>query len=503
MTERNESTLRIDRLLAAVQEVDRNRRTLIGDDVIHVDGPLGTWKIRCEKNGRGNFGLTVCAPPPIKTRFFSLDRLHALLKDHTDASLAPHHLDPKPGAHSAAPSSGLASNVPRLASLRNSHGAHPDAVDRGTRGEVEVDDTTRATRASQRRASQDALKEYAAHIIQFAWQVHRVRRAREARAEKQATYDLVRAQCVALQQELTAVDATYDAASVACTQHATVMCAIEHPPKLHLKGVVDHPVPKSALDLLLEETMLVREEVGQIARDAVEKYVDAPQSHEWTCARAIVKMERFPLITAVLPGVGDDDVDSLRSYRCRDKTVYFVNTGKRLSPQHLAAIREQFAPSWVAQLPSIVRSRTMSVYDFFLGRDRTQYIGSVVVSRFLSRSKGIVSPVLSIESIVAADPSASDPAQESKKHGTMMFVFCKQLLFADLKNVTYGYIVAQCLDVGFWTDLLDRMSLVARSVAFQLNYLYATYHYEQDAVVRGRRFSKDEDVPSPTKKRNV
>ena len=88
-------------ILAIVNDLSVNPRVLTGTNILRVQGPGGEWRIRMEKNSRGNWTFNVYSSD--RRRFYSLQGVKRALNTLPDDALAtaPHEIIPSPEVHNA------------------------------------------------------------------------------------------------------------------------------------------------------------------------------------------------------------------------------------------------------------------------------------------------------------------------------------------------------------------------------------------------------------------
>jgi hypothetical protein len=265
---------------------------------------------------------------------------------------------------------------------------------------------------------------------------------------------------------------------------------------LHTTDAIDSQL----LHLLYHETELTRERVKDAAEGVLE--TDPPTTkHPFICSKAVLKLKHFPVILGHLP-LPEGLRKVVLENEVGEYATYYVQCTDTISEEHARLLSENFKPKnkWRDHMVRMMRERKeerqLFAYDFFTDPALQFCAGSVVVTKLLTRaSKGGVvtfAPALSIESIVARTKSSGT--------GNFLFAFCKALLWTDATDVEDGFLFAQCLAIPFWNTLLD-VSNLGRCLAFQMESLYADYEYEEACTVRGSKFNKFDDVPSPLKKK--
>ena len=131
-------------------------------------------------------------------------------------------------------------------------------------------------------------------------------------------------------------------------------------------------------------------------------------------------------------------------------------------------------------------------FDFFKDRALTQYLCSILVSKYLVRVRGLVYPAVHIESMASSSRGCGN--------GTLMMNLCKTLLFSDGLNITMGILFAQCLKVDFWEYRLHADPR-AQAMILQLQSVLPQYSLESNCVMKMMEvFNEDETAPSPDKK---
>jgi hypothetical protein len=201
---------------------------------------------------------------------------------------------------------------------------------------------------------------------------------------------------------------------------------------------------------------------------------------ERLCAKGIVMDKHFPLVLGTLPLP-----TGVRRVTLLGKTL-FAKGETRMTPAHYAALRKEFKEKWANHVTRMLEARPVIAYDMYSDETLTQYTGSMVISKFLTRHHRILTPAISIESIVVG----------TKKRGSGSFLFdmAKQLLFTDTQ-MNEGVIFAQCLPLEFWNHLLD-VSNIGRTLIFQLSLIYSSYEMEEDCIMRAKIFFRYDDASS-------
>jgi hypothetical protein len=260
--------------------------------------------------------------------------------------------------------------------------------------------------------------------------------------------------------------------------------------RMHMDGIdapefVKHPVP--FVSTLTEETGVTRETLVESATAILERH--APDTFEVPFAKAVLRTTHAPLLVGCLP-----------LPRPSEESVVILDDGSRLifshtpeiSPRHMACLATEFREPFPSHLQEIVRQRPVHVYDLFAKRaDASSYLGSVCLERFLVRSRGRIMPAVSVESIVTKEAA--------RGHGTRIFEFVRQVLFFNcVSAIESGIVFAQCLEQPFWNSLLD-VTADARCLVFQMQFLYASYDFEEACIARSRVVYRDETTHSPCK----
>ena len=212
----------------------------------------------------------------------------------------------------------------------------------------------------------------------------------------------------------------------------------------------------------------------------------ASDSLEYAAAKSIGKC-RYPLVVGLLP-----QPRRAMTLGLGGRKVKIVPT-QTMSKMHTRAAQLNFGGNWHQSIRTILQHPGVMGYDVF-DQKTDDYLGSIVLTKVLTRLAGELAPAISIDSIVSVS--------KGKGTGNIMFEFARRLLFTDASNITHGYLFAQCLPVTFWDFTLDPGNF-GRTFAFQMAYLYAHYHLESNCVPRFYRFGRYEDgVLSPAKKVN-
>jgi hypothetical protein len=331
----------------------------------------------------------------------------------------------------------------------------------------------------------------AALFVQTRWRLLRALRAqtaqKEAREQRLALQakiaELLARKQVLLAEEdtragqtgasLHALAASCNALAVFTEMHPGLQLCVSAPP-LHTKS-------RPLVELIVEETALTRDALRTHATAFLAAHPDEPDAYVW---KSVLKNMHFPLLAAVacLPG-------GLRAVTT--DVTYFVDTPPTISLVHKALLEKKFSGEWPRHVQNMIESRPVKAYDLYLDKYKTTYAGTLVVAKFLVRVMGVLYPCISIESICTV--------RDSQGYGTFLFALAKQLLWVDT-DAKEGYIFAQCLGTAFWNDLLD-VSVVARCLVAQMNYVYKDYHVEEECTMRASKFHVDQEADDSPKKK--
>jgi hypothetical protein len=253
-----------------------------------------------------------------------------------------------------------------------------------------------------------------------------------------------------------------------------------HLTSLHLPF---HRVIEQWSDLVEEEWNLTRDALVKNAQSLIQCV--SQNTLEWECSKAMLKEPHFPMMLGATPLYPGRWIIPAK----KNGNVYVHGTTNP-SKQHKALLLREFKTPWLKHVVAMPTHRPLTMsYDMFADPSMTRYLGSVVVSKMLANIKKRVCPVLSIESIVTLE--------SNQGAGTLLFDFCKRLLFVD-GTFDCGILFAQCLSsVPFW-NVMDVTS-TARALIFQMQFLYSTYEFEEDCVPRSKYIECDDDAPSPHK----
>lgn len=198
-------------------------------------------------------------------------------------------------------------------------------------------------------------------------------------------------------------------------------------------------------------------------------------------ALAVLNIDCLPLLVAECP--------VKQGHLLHASTQLHYEGSKVICAEHDALLCDVFSVTWRDYMAAVVRSRTAIVYDITEECDnRSVYVGSVIVSKFIADMKGARVPILHIDSIVLL-------AQlRRKNYGSKVKRFLRDLLFSDCgpDGGNVGYIFAQCVKnaAGFW-DWMD-IGNVGRTLTFQMCLMYTDYAYETNCSIRHVRLERDE-----------
>ena len=254
--------------------------------------------------------------------------------------------------------------------------------------------------------------------------------------------------------------------------------------------LASRPSSGRLVDIVTQWTDFSRASVRATAEGIVTKS-PAIESHEYRCARAVLKLSHYPLIVGLLPlpPAGRHVRVSMST------TAVYVRVENRLSPAHAKVLGARFRGNgWRAHVQHMLQMRPVVAIDLYGDRAGRDHLGSAVVSKYLARSHGRVYPIVCIESMASVVDGSGT--------GTMLFALARALLFTDASDVPHGGIVAQCISsVPFWDDLLDATA-DAQALMKQLHMLYPSFEYEEFCTMRHKIYSNaiaTQDTPSPVK----
>ena len=214
---------------------------------------------------------------------------------------------------------------------------------------------------------------------------------------------------------------------------------------------------------------------------------------EYPYARAVVRTPHFPLLLGRLPLSAVDELHAV-PVDGGARTLYIRRTAAP-SAAHEALLTAEFREKWMHHVRMVAGVRNVGVYDVFEDAAETRFVGGLVVERFLAKTRGRLYPALSIESIAVVSKERGD--------GTRLVDVARRLLFFRTPPLaSSGFLFAQCLDSDFWAGerggLLDH-SATALCLVFQMQTLFASYHFEEDCTCRARLVHVDDEGTSPRK----
>lgn len=399
-------------LVARVRTLTDSRETKIGNDIVRCVGPGGTWSLRSGLGPRGS--LQYCFRPPSNSKYDTCYSLNGLIK-HLEGFFR--EIEPTYGAHDLA--------------------AEPDSLD-----PIELLDmlstpsTPEAVVAPMQQLSQEALR--AAAIIAARFRSYTLRKMLRNKRVLEMSLDTVTAALPSVFQG--------------------VVAAVQHEIKTQ---------PTRPLDTISEPMLLFKDvatshhEISQSAllEEASRLMSFAPSSVQYAYGKGILKMGTIPVIVFDLPLP-----NRTRFVTLLTKRVKIVHTNE-LSLRHQALLLEKFHRDWHAHIQTAQKVRVFGIYDFF---STGTYIGSLIVSKFAVKQGSMMYPVVHVESIASVGNGGDG-------RGSVMLEFCKQLIFTDVADVTYGIIVAQCVkSSSFWKYVVTE-SNEARAIVVQLSMLHDTY----------------------------
>ena len=418
-------------LCREVQSHVLRRIPLTGDAIPQITGPGGVWRLRMSES-RGT--MATCITAPSKERFWSFKAMvHHLQFTMSDVDLSMFDTD--------------------------------EVLDHG--GEMDGEESEGLEDKDQARQKLAAL--LIQRVVRMHASLQNQRRLKELRESIAKLEKSSRAQRMAQTH--------------VCDQETRLRAA--HEDLLVAKvtdGLWTVDEPTSLLSLLTHETHLTRTTLCVHATNAMRHHPET--SLEYVCAKGVTREKHHPIVLGVLPLP-----KGMRRVSLLGET-FFVKAETYVTPKHHATLLKEFKDKWAKHVQKILRNRPMVAYDLFKDAGRTTYLGSIVVSKFLTRHHRILTPVVSIESIVSV--------KKKKGHGTFMFDLVKQLLYTDA-HVHEGIVFAQCLPIPFWNHLLD-VSTMARTLVFQMSLLYSSYKMEEDCIMRAKHFFQYDDASSDDEK---
>lgn len=318
--------------------------------------------------------------------------------------------------------------------------------------------------------SQD-LSISAATLIQCAYRGHLIVRSYRRSRDLEREFDRMLGD---LQEKITRANVERDARIVKLSATDTCIRMIPKWTTLSSENV-------SIGSTMLRKTNYTRDVVNRIAFDRLQTHSE--ESIEFSYAKAVVRTYHYPLILGVLPLP-----TKCVQIRLADGPLFAMPTDG-LSDVHRKTLNSAFRKQWTIHLAHFTSQVHVQTFDVFSDRRKNHYDGSVVLSKFLYVSKGKVLPLVCIDSIVTSE--------RRKSQGTRIVQFCRALVFEHGQRK--GMIVAQCLPIPFWEDILDP-SPIARAVFTQLNaFLPEFYELEEDCTARANVIEVDDDKPSPKK----
>ena len=445
-------------LLARVRELRTDPVELVGDNVLKFYGPSGVWRIRCVcRNGR--FSTMVYTPE--RQRLYALDKI----KEHLACRLSPNTTTP----------------------------AVPDVVDYSEEDSGDARENAGQESAAARNDAPRTLLEMRAVLtIQSrvrAWRVHRstvqiqdlvAERARLT-AALENTYSLLSKNKESI-QHLTSRRESQWTCTLRTVEVETAFLA-DHPSIVFAVVPTSFTTVPGPLRVMpAQETGLTRAAVIELANEYVHGHPVG--SMPSVLGKAVVREpHHFPLLLGPLSPPPDG--------LYRHGTCY-ARVSRAVSGAHGGLLSRKFGKAWRAHIQSMLTIRpNMAIIDVTADRNEKKYLGSVVVAKMLARAHGVLSPALSIESIVAV--------VENDGTGGKIMEMCRDLLWADtLPTVRRGFMYAQCLNVGFWVSTLE-LTNAARALALQTHIAYPSYYLDKDCHVRGGIVERYPDTPSPTK----
>lgn len=443
-------------VLRVARDVRNAQETVTGEHAVMVDGPGGVWKVKMYKNGRGYLHLNV-TPPGIQSLLYSIDSIERTLVEHFGIPGSQFGIELGPNPMEV-------DNVP--------------GVVEGAEDHIHEDNVRRILENRCARRIQSVIRARYIHVIQTL--------------ERDIRFNLFR-----LQDDLNRVVSVRQVqiTAFAKASHAETLYAEQNPKiniitrmPLYINNIPSSGTPvNNLLGLMCSPTGL--------ERDAVIAYADTLMAHNgkntnpYKCAKAIKYETHYPLIIGALP-LPPIGVFSWKMYITDNKT--YVRCSNTLHDNHAGLLIATFGPKWVDHVREVVNLPRIRVFDYYKDSNMTDYIGSIILSKQLLRSRGNVFPALHIESFNTVNKGIGS--------GTLIMNFCKSLLLSDCTSITRGIIFAQCLKIDFWDYRMNETNY-AKALVIQMEMLFNEYSFEKLCTMRMCFVENDDDtLPSPAKK---
>jgi len=223
------------------------------------------------------------------------------------------------------------------------------------------------------------------------------------------------------------------------------------------------------------------------ARNVVEAGRPSPRE---VCAKAMLTYDpaAWPVLVGHLPLPQGGEARRVRGRLCvttsagvepLEYEAFLRPTGGELSAEHRALLERKFNASFTIKLAAHLASGRMRLHAYDLYDDAMHFLGGIVLSKLCGEMHGQPVPVVNIQSIVTV--------REDRGSGNVFFDVCRQLLFADVAGCAFGYLLAQCVKVKFWTHRLDE-TRVARALVYQLLLRYKEYQIYRQCTMRSQIF---------------
>lgn len=454
-------------LLARVEELRRHPVELVGENVERFHAPNGTWRIRCVLR-EGRFSTMVYKPD--RTRLYAMSKLLEHLAPMLPAPAPPPAAEPlSDSSESDVPGHGVEGGSKQEEGGVARHGAARPLLD--VRAVLTIQSRVRSWRVHRSVARIRALR------TEHAVLTTTLEQARQRLRDNEDDIALATSR---LGQQWSCTLSTVDVETRFVLEHPSVVFAVL--PR-SFETPTTAPTTGGIRVLPGEETGLTRAAVVEVAQEYVHTYPVGSISS--VVGKAVTKEpHHFPLLLGPLPPPRDG------LYR---RPSCYVRVSHEVLPSHGRLLSRKFGKSWRTHVQAMLTQRPHTVVlDVAADRNENQYLGSVVVAKMLVRANGLLSPAISIESIVAS--------VENDGTGGKLMSLCHDVLWADVPTtVRRGYVYAQCLDVGFWVTTLE-LTNAARALALQAHMVYPSYHLDESCHVRGGVVDRYPDVPSPEKK---
>ena len=256
----------------------------------------------------------------------------------------------------------------------------------------------------------------------------------------------------------------------------TLRCADAMFPKLEYEVTPGIACEVEAVEELLLVTYgITRDMILNMSRDLVQQNTSKKNALN-ICGKSIQQLNgKYPLFVApmTLP-------KGLRSYFVEPTgiTVYMNCTEAYISKNHASALETHFNKKWRQHMDHVMSEADNTyTYDAYHDKNQKVYIGSVCVSKHLTRFQGQLMLALCIQSIVCAVKESGG--------GIMLMDFCRSLMLSnnDPRIQSRGYIFAQCLDVNFWITM--DATKISRALNAQLHFIFPnTYGLHSNCIMR-------------------